>query len=172
MDPRRYCRRKNHEQCRAARLGKRPKRQGVHIRDGLVFGHQNDYLATSTAPVYKRQLFPEQVLGASVDRGKTLFETDDVRLWNLGGDDIAILSFKTKMHTVNAGVLDGIHQAIDEAERNYQAMVIWQDSAPFSAGANLREAVATVQSGNIDNSKALSLVSSKPACASSIRWYR
>ncbi len=126
-----------------------PKRQGVHTAMGSYSASKNDYLPASTAPVYKRQLFPEQVLGATVDKGKTLFESDDVRLWNLGGDDIAILSFKTKMHTVNAGVLDGVHRAIDEAERNFKALVIWQDSEPFSAGANLSEVVDTIQSGKV-----------------------
>ena len=77
------------------------------------------------------------MLGTKLDKGKTVFETDDVRLWTLGGDDIAILSFKTKMHTIGAGVIAGIHRAVDEAERNHKALVIWQDSEPFSAGANL-----------------------------------
>ena len=101
-----------------------PKRQGVHSAMGSYSAAQNDYLPTSTAPVYKRQLFPQQVLGASIDKGKTVFDTDDVRLWNLGDDDIAIVSFKTKMHTVSAGVLEGIHRAIDEAQRNFKALVI------------------------------------------------
>lgn len=126
-----------------------PKRQGVHTPMGSYSASRNDYLPASTAPVYKRQLFPQQVLGASIDKGKTVFDTDAVRLWNLDNDDIAILSFKTKMHTVSAGVLEGIHRAIDEAQRNFKALVIWQDSAPFSAGANLSEAVATIQSGKI-----------------------
>ena len=41
------------------------------------------------------------------------------------------------MHTISAGVIDGIHRAVDEAERNFKGLVIWQDSEPFSAGANL-----------------------------------
>ncbi len=126
-----------------------PKRQGVHSAMGSYSASKNDYLPMSTAPVYKRQLFPQHVLGGSADKGKTHYETEDIRLWNLGSDDIAILSFKTKMHTVNAGVLDGIHHAIDEAERHFKALVIWQDGEPFSAGANLSEVVATIQSGRI-----------------------
>jgi len=103
----------------------------------------------SDAPVYKRQLFPQTVIDTPVDKGRTIFETDDARLWNLGGDDIAILSFKTKMHTIGAGVIDALHRAIDEAERDFGALVIWQESEPFSAGANLKEASASLQAGKL-----------------------
>ncbi|HEX3896977.1 MAG TPA: 3-hydroxyacyl-CoA dehydrogenase/enoyl-CoA hydratase family protein [Rudaea sp.] len=125
------------------------KRTGVHNEQGSYSAATGKYVPRSDAPVYKRQLFPETVLGTKLDRGKTVFETDDVRLWNLGGDDIAILSFKTKMHTIGAGVIAGIHRAIDEAERNHKALVIWQDSEPFSAGANLKEAGASLRAGKI-----------------------
>jgi 3-hydroxyacyl-CoA dehydrogenase len=125
------------------------KRAGVHNEQGSYSAATGKYVPRSDAPVYKRQLFPETVLGTKLDQGKTVFETDDVRLWNLGGDDIAILSFKTKMHTIGAGVIAGIHRAIDEAERNHKALVIWQDSEPFSAGANLKEAGASLQAGKI-----------------------
>ncbi|HEX6833505.1 MAG TPA: enoyl-CoA hydratase/isomerase family protein, partial [Rudaea sp.] len=127
-----------------------PKRTGVHDANGSYSAASNTQVPRSTAPVYRRQLFPETVLGTKLDQGKTVFETDDVRCWNLGGDDIAILSFKTKMHTISQGVIDGIHRAVDEAERQFKGLVIWQDSEPFSAGANLKEAVATLQAGKID----------------------
>ena len=55
------------------------------------------------------------------------------------GDDIAIVSFKSKMHAIGDDVLDGVLQAIDEAERNYAALVIWQTEPPFSVGANLKK---------------------------------
>ncbi len=124
-----------------------PKRVGVHTAQGSYSPATDKYLPPSGAPVYKRQLFPQTVIGTPVDKGKTIFETDDVRLWNLGGDDIAIVSFKSKMHTIGAGVLDGINRAVDEAERNFKALVIWQDSEPFSVGANLKEAGAMLQAG-------------------------
>jgi 3-hydroxyacyl-CoA dehydrogenase len=127
-----------------------PKRAGVHDAQGSYSAATGKQVPASSAPVYQRQLYPETVLGTPTDKGKTIFETDDARLWNLGGDDIAILSFKTKMHTVSAGVIEAIHRAVDESERNFKGLVIWQDSEPFSAGANLKEAVATLQAGKID----------------------
>ncbi|HTI97157.1 MAG TPA: 3-hydroxyacyl-CoA dehydrogenase/enoyl-CoA hydratase family protein [Rudaea sp.] len=124
-----------------------PKRTGVHDAAGSWSAATGKQVPVSKAPVYKRQLFPQTVLGTKSDTGKTVFETDDVRLWNLGSDDIAILSFKSKMHTIGAGVLDGVQRAVDEAERGFKAMVVWQDSEPFSVGANLKEAGAMFQSG-------------------------
>ena len=64
-----------------------------------------------------------------------------------GDDGIAILSFKSKMHTVSSDVLDGIQHAIDEAEQNWRALVIWQTEPPFSAGANLQKATERLKSG-------------------------
>jgi 3-hydroxyacyl-CoA dehydrogenase len=58
-------------------------------------------------------------------------------MWHTG-DDIGILSFKSKQHTIGEDVLDGVLQAIEEAERNFKALVLWQTEPPFSLGANLQ----------------------------------
>ena len=67
-----------------------------------------------------------------------------MRLWHTG-DNIAILSFKTKMHTVSNEVLDGVLRAVDEAEANFSALILWQTEPPFSAGANLLQLMQGVQ---------------------------
>jgi len=87
-------------------------------------------------PVYRRQPFPERLISETAAYGTTLFETDAVRMWSTG-DDIGIVSFKTKMHAIGEDVLDGIMQAIDESERTLKGMIIWQTEPPFSIGANL-----------------------------------
>jgi 3-hydroxyacyl-CoA dehydrogenase len=66
-----------------------------------------------------------------------VLETDAVRMWTTG-DDIGVVSFKSKMHTIGEDVLDGILQAIDEAQRGFQGLIIWQTEPPFSLGANLQ----------------------------------
>jgi 3-hydroxyacyl-CoA dehydrogenase len=132
-----------------------PKRSGVHDAHGSYSAAGGKQLPVSSAPVYKRQLFPETVLGTPRDNGKTIFENDDARLWNLGGDDIAILSFKTKMHTISGGVIDSIHRAVDEAQRGFAGLVIWQDSEPFSAGADLSGAMASLQAGKVGDFEAM-----------------
>jgi 3-hydroxyacyl-CoA dehydrogenase len=116
-------------------------RTGVHAPTSSYAPLGDNYRPRSTLPVYRRQPFPDRVLGESTHYGETVFETDAVRLWHTG-DDIAILSFKSKMHTISGDVLEGTQRAIGEAERNYRALVIWQTEAPFSAGANLSKAGA------------------------------
>ncbi|HEX7341611.1 MAG TPA: 3-hydroxyacyl-CoA dehydrogenase/enoyl-CoA hydratase family protein [Rhodanobacteraceae bacterium] len=126
-------------------------RKGVHGTDGSFSPEAGKNLPRSSHPVYARQLFPETILGeATRTTGTTLWENDGVRLWSLGDDGIGIVSFKTKMHTVNDQVIDGVQQAIDYAEKNLDGLVIWQDSEPFSAGADLKGALGLLQSGQID----------------------
>jgi len=107
-------------------------------------GDLSGYQPRSTLPVYRRQLFPDRLLGEEVRYGETVFETDEVRLWHMG-DSIAILSFKTKMHTVSNEVLDGILRAVDEAEAHFNALILWQTEPPFSAGANLLQVMQGLQ---------------------------
>ena len=121
-----------------------PVRKGVHTAQGSYSPATNSNQPRSALPVYRRQLFPDRLLGEVVHYGETIFETEDVRMWHTG-DDIAILSFKSKMHTLGNEVLDGILRALDEAEANFNAMIIWQTEPPFSAGANLLQAMQSVQ---------------------------
>ncbi|WP_300621262.1 3-hydroxyacyl-CoA dehydrogenase/enoyl-CoA hydratase family protein, partial [Dokdonella sp.] len=124
---------------------------GVHHADGSYSPQTGTYTPRSTHPVYARQLFPDALIGETFDTGKTLWENEGVRLWSLGDDGVGILSFKTKMNTVNDAVLDGVQQAIGYAEKNLKAVVIWQDSdKAFSAGADLKGMVGFVQAGQID----------------------
>ena len=102
------------------------------------------YQPRSTLPVYRRQLFPDHLLGEARHYGETVFETEDVRMWHMG-DGIAIISFKTKMHTVSNGVLDDILRAIEEAEANFNALILWQTEPPFSYGANLLQLMQGMQ---------------------------
>jgi 3-hydroxyacyl-CoA dehydrogenase len=80
-----------------------------------------------------------------------VWENDGVRLSTLGDDGIGILSFKTKMNTVNDHVLDGIQHAIKLAEEKLKAVVIWQTGEPFSAGADLKGALGLLKDGKFDD---------------------
>ncbi|MBC8172631.1 MAG: 3-hydroxyacyl-CoA dehydrogenase [Chitinophagales bacterium] len=53
------------------------------------------------------------------------------------GDDILNFEFHMKMNVIGSEILEGINKAIDIAEKNYRGLVIGNDSANFSAGANL-----------------------------------
>jgi len=121
-----------------------PLRTTVHGLNGSYAPLKNTYQPRSTLAVYQRQLFPDRLLGEAAKYGETIFETDEIRMWHTG-DDIAILSFKSKMHAISNEVLDGILRAIAEAEAHFTALIVWQTEAPFSAGAHLLQLLQGVQ---------------------------
>ncbi len=53
------------------------------------------------------------------------------------GDGCLALEFHTKMNTIDADIIGFMTKAVDEAEKNYRALVIANDGENFSAGANL-----------------------------------
>ncbi|MFS8138706.1 MAG: 3-hydroxyacyl-CoA dehydrogenase/enoyl-CoA hydratase family protein, partial [Thermomonas sp.] len=129
-------------------------REGVHGAEGSYSPGKDAKLPRSALPVYKRQRFPDPLLGERAAAGETAFENDGVRLWH-DGDGIAVLSFKTKMHTVNDHVLNGVQEAIAIAERDFRGMVIWQPKEPFSAGADLSGALGLLQAGDVKGFEAM-----------------
>ncbi|HVI60228.1 MAG TPA: 3-hydroxyacyl-CoA dehydrogenase/enoyl-CoA hydratase family protein [Luteimonas sp.] len=129
-------------------------RDGVHSAEGSYSPGKNAKLPRSALPVYQRQRFPDPLLGESFPQGETVFENDGIRLWT-DGDDIAVASFKTKMHTVSDQVLDGLQEAVARAERDFAGMVVWQPKEPFSAGADLAGALGLLQAGKVDAFEAM-----------------
>ncbi|WP_425514554.1 3-hydroxyacyl-CoA dehydrogenase/enoyl-CoA hydratase family protein [Georgfuchsia toluolica] len=129
--------------------------EGVHAATGSYSAADKVLKGRSQLPVYQRQIFPEQVFGAAqiapAKAGETLFENAGVRLWCLPVVDagIAILSFKTRMHTLGRDVIVGLRQAIAYAEQHCQGVVIWHE-APFAVGANLQEIAQAVEAGQFD----------------------
>lgn len=68
----------------------------------------------------------------------------DKKIWgNAGatiydmGDDVIGLEFHTKMNSLGQEVIEGINTAITMAEKSYKGLVIGNEGANFSAGANL-----------------------------------
>jgi 3-hydroxyacyl-CoA dehydrogenase len=66
-----------------------------------------------------------------------------------------VVSFKTKLHTVNDQVLDGLQEAIGITERKFAGLVLWQPKEPFSAGADLAGALGLLQAGNLAGFEAM-----------------
>lgn len=67
---------------------------------------------------------------------KTLWKNSGVSIIDLG-DGILNVEFHTKMNTIGGDVISGINKAIDMAEKDYRGLVIGNDGANFSAGANV-----------------------------------
>jgi len=129
-------------------------RNGVHDAAGAYSPARKAQVPRSQLAVYSRQVFRAPVLGEGLADGRTagstVFEDDAVRIWHQQ-DEILILSLKTKMHVISAGIISGLARAIDEAEQNYQGLVIWSadaaDGGAFSAGADLQSMLPVFMSG-------------------------
>jgi len=115
-------------------------RDGVHTADGSWSAAQGKYLPASTLDVYKRQPFPETVLGAGaaspLKSGTEEFKNDEVRVWTLDGE-VLIASITAKLHLISPTVTEGLLKAVEIAEAKYKGLVIWSPDEVFSAGANL-----------------------------------
>ncbi len=122
----------------------------VHTPKGSYAPLDGAYRGRSTLPVYRRQPYPDRLVGeVPASFGETALETDAVRLWH-EGDGIAVLSFKSKMHAIGDDVLQGTLQALELAERDFDAVVLWHGEAPFSAGANLAKIAPALAGGDFD----------------------
>jgi 3-hydroxyacyl-CoA dehydrogenase len=71
----------------------------VHTPAGAYSATDGRFHDRSPLPVYRRQAFPDSVLGERWPQGTTIMETPALRMWHLG-DDVAIVSFKSKANTI------------------------------------------------------------------------
>jgi 3-hydroxyacyl-CoA dehydrogenase len=114
--------------------------KGVHTPEGSWSPARQAYVPQRELPVYARQHFREEVLGAGaaapLQAGTEVFKNDDVRVWTLDGE-VLIASITAKLHLISTGVIEGLLAAVDKAEAGYQGLVIWSPDDVFSAGANL-----------------------------------
>ncbi|MDQ0564196.1 3-hydroxyacyl-CoA dehydrogenase [Rhizobium mesoamericanum] len=67
-------------------------------------------------------------------------------LWDIG-DGVACLEFRTKMNTCSPALLDVIGKSLERCKADFRALVIGSDSPVFSAGADLRIFLETVEKG-------------------------
>ncbi len=115
---------------------------GVHTAQGSWSARQGKFVPRRQLPVYERQYFHEKLLGEDNlpdwrKAGTTISETDALRTWTLDGK-VLIASIQSKMHAISPDVMEGLMEAVDLAEREYDGMVIWSGDAPFSVGADLQ----------------------------------
>ncbi|MCO5286684.1 MAG: 3-hydroxyacyl-CoA dehydrogenase/enoyl-CoA hydratase family protein [Chitinophagaceae bacterium] len=67
---------------------------------------------------------------------KTVWKNSGCRLVDMG-DDVVGLSWATKMNSIGSEVIEGVNKAISVAEEKYKGLVIANEGAQFSAGANI-----------------------------------
>lgn len=72
----------------------------------------------------------------NIRKSKEVFKNAGVVVEDLG-DGILNVEFQSKMNTIGADVLAGLNKAIDLAEKDFQGLVVGNQAANFSVGANI-----------------------------------
>ena len=72
----------------------------------------------------------------NIRQRKTLWSNSGAAIQDLG-DGIINFEIRSKMNSLGGEVLDGLNRAIDLAEKDYDGLVVGNQAANFSVGANL-----------------------------------
>lgn len=72
----------------------------------------------------------------NIRESKEVFKNKGVVIEDLG-DGVLNVEFRSKMNTIDGDVLAGLNKGIDLAEKDFQAMVVGNQAANFSVGANI-----------------------------------
>lgn len=67
---------------------------------------------------------------------KVIWKNNSAKIYDIG-DEVIALQWNTKMNTIGGDVLSSVTRAIELAETNYKGLVIANEGANFSAGANV-----------------------------------
>jgi 3-hydroxyacyl-CoA dehydrogenase len=78
----------------------------------------------------------EFIILDNIRGNKTIWKNSGASIIDLG-DGILNVEFHSKMNTIGGDTLQAINKAIDLAEKEYRGVVIGNDGANFSAGANV-----------------------------------
>jgi 3-hydroxyacyl-CoA dehydrogenase len=84
-----------------------------------------------------RELDPREVRFEAMRSGASpVLKNAGAEAWDLG-DGVLGLTFKTKANSIDADVIKMINDAVDRAERDFRALVVWNQGEFFCVGANL-----------------------------------
>lgn len=67
------------------------------------------------------------------------------------GDGVLAVEFHSKMNAIGGDIVDMLQAGVREAEQNFEALVVGNDAAAFSAGANLMLVLLEAQEENWDD---------------------
>ncbi len=103
--------------------------------EGFYFG---DKVWSPTAGKYvTREIDPREVTWEVMRKGGApVLKNAGAEAWDLG-DGVLGLQFKTKANSIDSDVIKMIHDSVARAERDFEAMVIWNQGEFFCVGANL-----------------------------------
>ena len=126
---------------------------GVHTAQGSWSAAEQRFVPRRELPVYARQIVPELLLGEAGPRfdtaGTTLFEDNTLRAWTPDGE-VLVATLKTKMRVISPQAGEALLRALDLAEAEFNGLVIWPGSDPFSVGADLESMLPGYVAGGAD----------------------
>uniref|UniRef100_UPI0037C0DC5D 3-hydroxyacyl-CoA dehydrogenase/enoyl-CoA hydratase family protein n=1 Tax=Flavobacterium sp. TaxID=239 RepID=UPI0037C0DC5D len=123
-------------------LGKEP---AAWVNDMLASGTKSFYSVKDGATYYyditskSQKKIPGQdafIILNNIRESKKVWSNSGSIITDLG-EGILNLEFQSKMNTIGGDVLQGINKAIDLAEREFSGLVIGNQAANFSVGANI-----------------------------------
>jgi len=142
-----------------AAAAERMQRDGVNVpawvREGVIAGSGRFYAGTVAAPTFfdvpTRK--PKPIARDPRELKLDALSSDPKRIVkkNLGaslidlGDGALCVEVHTKMNTLDGDVIEMLLAGVNEAERNFEALVIGNDGQHFGAGANLFMIFAAAQ---------------------------
>ncbi|WP_300596545.1 3-hydroxyacyl-CoA dehydrogenase/enoyl-CoA hydratase family protein [Niabella sp.] len=110
----------------------------------LAAGHQTFYIVENgkrkaydpATQTYKLLSGSDAFIILSNYGDKVVWKNNSCRLYDIG-DNVLALQWNTKMGTIGGDVLSGIQTSIEKAEKSFKGLVIANEGANFSAGANV-----------------------------------
>ncbi|MGM5470882.1 3-hydroxyacyl-CoA dehydrogenase NAD-binding domain-containing protein [Flavobacteriaceae bacterium LMO-SS05] len=121
------------------------KEPAAWVKDMLSSGNSSFYTikdgATYCYNISKKaqEKIPGQdafIILNNIRKSNEVWKNADVVIEDLG-DGILNCEFQSKMNTIGADVLAGLNKAVDLAEKDFQGLVIGNQGANFSVGANI-----------------------------------
>lgn len=93
----------------------------------------------------QRDLDPREASLTVLRKGEgPVLESPGAEAWDLG-DGVLGVTFKSKANSLDGDVISVLRQAVDKAEREFQAVLIYNQGEHFSVGANLFMVVMAAQ---------------------------
>ncbi|MBM3778655.1 MAG: 3-hydroxyacyl-CoA dehydrogenase [Acidimicrobiia bacterium] len=90
-----------------------------------------------------------RILRAAKDRSQVVRSNAGASLVDLG-DGVLAVEFHSKMNAIGGDTIAMLNAGVEEASRNFAALVVGNDAPNFSAGANLMLLLLEAQEGNWD----------------------
>jgi len=101
------------------------------IKDGATYYYDIDKKAQEKVPGQDSFIILD-----NIRKSNEVFKNSGVVVEDLG-DGILNVEFQSKMNTIGGDVLAGINKAIDIAEKDFAGLVVGNQGANFSVGANI-----------------------------------